>query len=50
MQDRLRELDGSDERFDSQLWAELARAGVLAAALPAEVGGDGWACSNSALC
>jgi 3-oxocholest-4-en-26-oyl-CoA dehydrogenase beta subunit len=39
--ERLRELDNSDTRFDQALWAELARAGVLAAALPAEAGGDG---------
>jgi 3-oxocholest-4-en-26-oyl-CoA dehydrogenase beta subunit len=39
--ERLREFDNSDARFDWALWAELARAGVLAAALPAEVGGDG---------
>ena len=39
--DLLRELDGSSTRFDPQLWAELARAGVLAAALPANAGGDG---------
>jgi acyl-CoA dehydrogenase len=39
--ERLRELDGSSTRFDPELWAELAKAGVLAAALPAEAGGDG---------
>ncbi len=38
---RLRELDESGTRFDRALWAELARAGVLAAALPAAAGGDG---------
>jgi 3-oxocholest-4-en-26-oyl-CoA dehydrogenase beta subunit len=39
--ERLRELDDSDTRFDRALWAELARAGVLAAALPEGVGGSG---------
>jgi 3-oxocholest-4-en-26-oyl-CoA dehydrogenase beta subunit len=37
----LRELDGSPTRFDPDLWAELAKAGILAAALPEEAGGDG---------
>jgi alkylation response protein AidB-like acyl-CoA dehydrogenase len=39
--DRLRELEAKDEPFDRTLWTELATAGVLAAALPAEAGGDG---------
>jgi 3-oxocholest-4-en-26-oyl-CoA dehydrogenase beta subunit len=39
--ERLRECDDSDTRFDRALWAELARAGVLAAALPEPVGGSG---------
>jgi len=39
--ERLRELDDSDTRFDRALWAELARAGVLAAALPESVAGSG---------
>jgi 3-oxocholest-4-en-26-oyl-CoA dehydrogenase beta subunit len=39
--DLLRELDGSSNRFDLALWADLAKAGVLAAALPEEAGGDG---------
>jgi len=37
----LRALDGSASRFDPALWAELAKAGVLAAALPEGAGGDG---------
>jgi 3-oxocholest-4-en-26-oyl-CoA dehydrogenase beta subunit len=37
----LRELDGSPTRFDPELWAELAKAGILAAALPEDAGGDG---------
>jgi len=39
--DRLRELDDSDTRFDPALWAELAKAGILAAALPEPLGGAG---------
>jgi 3-oxocholest-4-en-26-oyl-CoA dehydrogenase beta subunit len=39
--ERLREFDDSDTRFDRALWAELARAGVQAAALPESVGGSG---------
>jgi acyl-CoA dehydrogenase len=39
--DMLRLLDGSATRFDPELWAELAKAGILAAALPEEAGGDG---------
>jgi 3-oxocholest-4-en-26-oyl-CoA dehydrogenase beta subunit len=37
----LRELDSSATRFDPELWAELAKAGILAAALPEAAGGDG---------
>ncbi len=37
----LRGLDGSPTRFDAELWAELAKTGILAAALPEEAGGDG---------
>jgi 3-oxocholest-4-en-26-oyl-CoA dehydrogenase beta subunit len=39
--ERLRELDDSDTRFDHALWAQLAKAGILAAALPESVGGSG---------
>jgi acyl-CoA dehydrogenase len=39
--DMLRALDGSATRLDPELWAELAKAGILAAALPEEAGGDG---------
>lgn len=37
--DRLRELD-TDARFDEQLWKALAETGVLAAALPEDLGGS----------
>ena len=40
--DRLREIEAKDEPFDRALWTELATAGVLAAALPPETGGDGY--------
>ena len=39
--ERLREFDDDGARFDQALWAELARAGILAAALPEFVGGSG---------
>ena len=40
--DRLAELDRAGSSFDEALWAELAAAGVLAAALPESIGGDGY--------
>ncbi|GAA0896467.1 acyl-CoA dehydrogenase family protein [Virgisporangium aurantiacum] len=40
--DRLREIETGDQPFDRPLWTDLAKAGVLAAALPAEAGGDGY--------
>jgi 3-oxocholest-4-en-26-oyl-CoA dehydrogenase beta subunit len=39
--ERLREFDDGDTRFDRALWADLARAGILAAALPESAGGSG---------
>jgi len=39
--ERLRELDAAAIRFDDRLWAELAKAGVLSAALPESAGGAG---------
>lgn len=38
---RLAEVAAAGDRFDSALWTELARAGVLSAALPERVGGSG---------
>ncbi|WP_214400882.1 acyl-CoA dehydrogenase family protein [Pseudonocardia lacus] len=38
--ERLREVDAAPGRFDRALWSALAGAGVLAAALPADAGGD----------
>jgi acyl-CoA dehydrogenase len=39
---RLRELEDGPDRFDPKLYAALADAGVLAAALPESVGGGGF--------
>jgi 3-oxocholest-4-en-26-oyl-CoA dehydrogenase beta subunit len=39
--ERLRELDAAGTRFDADLWAQLAAAGVLSAALPEPAGGAG---------
>jgi len=39
---RLREVEAGDDRFDPKLWKALADAGVLAAALPADAGGSGY--------
>ncbi len=38
---RLAEVESAGDRFDRALWTELARAGVLSAALPEPVGGGG---------
>jgi acyl-CoA dehydrogenase len=40
-QERLREIEAGQTRFDGALWSELAKAGVLSAALPETVGGAG---------
>jgi acyl-CoA dehydrogenase len=39
--DRLREVEAADARFDADLWTELAKAGILSAALPESAGGAG---------
>lgn len=39
---RLREVEASAGHFDRALWADLATAGVLSAALPEGVGGSGF--------
>ena len=39
--DRLREVEKSEERIDRRLWAELAKANLLGAALPEAHGGSG---------
>jgi alkylation response protein AidB-like acyl-CoA dehydrogenase len=38
---RLRDAEAASDRFDAALWADLAGAGVLAAALPEPLGGAG---------
>jgi acyl-CoA dehydrogenase len=40
--DRLAELEQAGQGFDPDLWAALARAGILSAALPEPAGGDGY--------
>jgi 3-oxocholest-4-en-26-oyl-CoA dehydrogenase beta subunit len=39
--ERLREIEAGRNRFDPLLWSELAKAGVLSAALPEAAGGAG---------
>lgn len=39
--ERLTEIEATGDRFDRPLWTELAKAGVLSAALPESVGGSG---------
>src|SRR5205807_3309572 len=39
--ERVKEVEASDERVDSELWAELARANLLGLAVPEEHGGSG---------
>src|SRR5699024_7466835 len=40
--DRLRDVESGTDRFDPGLWAELAAADVLTAALPTAAGGGGF--------
>jgi len=39
--ERLKAIESSDERYDRELWAEFAKAGLLGAALPENAGGSG---------
>jgi alkylation response protein AidB-like acyl-CoA dehydrogenase len=39
--ERVKHVEGSDERFDRELWRALADAGLLAIAVPEEHGGSG---------
>ncbi len=39
--ERLKAVEASDDRYDRELWAELAKAGLLGAALPESAGGSG---------
>ncbi len=47
--DRVQEVEATDDRFDRQLWAELARADLLGLALPTEFGGGGYGLVELAL-
>src|SRR6478672_4216590 len=40
--ERQRQLDGLDERFDSDLWAKLSDADILSATAPETLGGGGF--------
>ncbi len=39
--ERLKAIEASDDRYDRELWAQFAKAGLLGAALPESVGGSG---------
>jgi 3-oxocholest-4-en-26-oyl-CoA dehydrogenase beta subunit len=39
--DRVQEVERSEDRFDERLWSELARANLLGIAVPEELGGSG---------
>jgi acyl-CoA dehydrogenase len=40
--ERVKAVEATEERFDRELWAELARANLLGIALPDDVGGSGF--------
>ena len=46
---RVEQIEAGDERFDRDLWRDLADSGLLAAALPESVGGSGLGCLGLAL-
>lgn len=46
---RLRQIEASSERFDPELWSELARANLLGAGLSEELGGIGGGISAIAI-
>src|SRR5206468_8466892 len=46
---RVEQVESGDERFDRELWQNLAESGLLAAALPDSVGGSGLGCLGLAL-
>jgi acyl-CoA dehydrogenase len=39
---RIREIEAGEDRFDRSLWTDLVEAGILAAALPVDLGGAGY--------
>ena len=47
--ERLKEIEASPEWFDGDLWAELAKAGLVGIALPEDVGGGGFSILEAAL-
>jgi alkylation response protein AidB-like acyl-CoA dehydrogenase len=47
--ERLKEIEASPEWFDRDLWAELAKAGLVGIALPDDVGGGGFGVLEAAL-
>ena len=47
--ERLKEVEASPEWFDRDLWAELAKAGLVGIALPEDVGGGGFGILEAAL-
>ena len=40
--DRVEEIEKTDDRFDKEIWNELAKANLLGVALPEEHGGLGF--------
>ena len=47
--DRVQAVEATEDRFDRELWAELARADLLGLALPTEFGGGGYGLVELAL-
>ena len=47
--ERLKAIESTDERYDRELWAQLAKAGLLGASLPESVGGSGGGFLESCL-
>ena len=47
--ERLKEMEASPEWFDRDLWAELAKAGLVGIALPEDIGGGGFGILEAAL-
>ena len=46
---RVEQIEAGEERFDRDLWRDLAGSGLLAAALPESAGGSGLGCLGLAL-
>ena len=47
--DRVQEVEGTEERFDRQLWAELAKADLIGLTVPEVYGGGGFGMVAAAL-